>query len=165
MLALLEKMYHELGLVEELDIHPSTLKRFLLRVQENYRNNPFHNFRHSFCVTQMMYVLIHACKLYKHLSKKDLCVLITACICHDLDHPGFTNTYQINARTEIAIRYNDISPLENHHCAISFKILSQPECNIFANCSQDVFKEIRGTWRDMPRFSTRSSRKWTISTS
>lgn len=130
MLMLMEEMYYELGLVEELSIHPTTLKNFLLRVQENYRNNPFHNFRHSFCVTQMMYVLIHACKLHKHLSKKDLCVLITACICHDLDHPGFNNTYQINARTEIAIRYNDMSPLENHHCAISFKILSQPECNI-----------------------------------
>ena len=58
MLALLEEMYYELGLVgyahknkyavedkknkhlfkvEELEIHPSTLKRFLLRVQENYR--------------------------------------------------------------------------------------------------------------------------------
>ena len=51
--------------------------------------------------------------------------------------------YQINARTEIAVRYNDISPLENHHCAISFKILSQPECNIFANCTPEVFKQIR----------------------
>jgi len=143
MLMLMEQMYYELELVEELNIHPDTLKRFLLRVQENYRNNPFHNFRHSFCVTQMMYVLIHSCKLYKYLSKKDLCVLITACICHDLDHPGFNNTYQINARTEIAVRYNDISPLENHHCAISFKILSQPECNIFANCTPEVFKQIR----------------------
>ena len=28
MLSLLEEMFHELGLVEELDIHPSTLKRF-----------------------------------------------------------------------------------------------------------------------------------------
>ena len=55
MLALLEEMYYELGLVgcvnknkyqskiklllkvEELEIHPATLKRFLLRVQENYR--------------------------------------------------------------------------------------------------------------------------------
>ena len=51
--------------------------------------------------------------------------------------------YQINARTEIAVRYNDMSPLENHHCAISFKILAQPECNIFANCSPELFKEIR----------------------
>ena len=28
MLALLEDMYYELGLVDDLDIHPSTLKRF-----------------------------------------------------------------------------------------------------------------------------------------
>lgn len=144
MLVLLEEMYYALNLVDELNIHPATLKRFLLRVQENYRNNPFHNFRHSFCVTQMMYVLIHKCNLASHLSKKDICVLITSCICHDLDHPGFNNTYQVNARTEIAIRYNDMSPLENHHCAMSFKILSQPECNIFANCSEDEFNEIRG---------------------
>ena len=104
MLSLLEEMFHELGLVEELDIPPSTLKRFLLRVQENYRNNPFHNFRHAFCVTQMMYVLIHGCRLQESLSKRDICVLLTACICHDLDHPGYNNTYQINARTELAVR-------------------------------------------------------------
>ena len=139
--------------------------RFLLRVQENYRNNPFHNFRHAFCVTQMMYVLIHGCRLQESLSKRDICVLLTACICHDLDHPGYNNTYQINARTELAVRsvtallhcsrfrgkdqlsmvrYNDMSPLENHHCAVSFKILSSPECNIFANLSEEEFKEIRG---------------------
>jgi len=144
MLSLLEEMFHELGLVDELEIHPSTLKRFLLRVQENYRNNPFHNFRHAFCVTQMMYVLIHGCRLHEFLSKRDICVLLTACICHDLDHPGYNNTYQINAKTELAVRYNDMSPLENHHCAVSFKILSSPECNIFANLSEEEFKEIRG---------------------
>ena len=37
-----------------------------------------------------------------------------------------------------------MSPLENHHCAVSFKILSSPECNIFANMSEDEFKEVRG---------------------
>ena len=41
-------------------------------------------------------------------------------------------------------RYNDMSPLENHHCAVSFKILSSPDCNIFANLSEEEFKEIRG---------------------
>eukprot|EP00061_Rhincodon_typus_P016650 g44977.t1 len=51
--------------------------------------------------------------------------------------------YQINARTELAVRYNDISPLENHHCAVAFQILSQPECNIFANVDPEVFKQIR----------------------
>ncbi|XP_069115180.1 high affinity cGMP-specific 3',5'-cyclic phosphodiesterase 9A-like isoform X4 [Argopecten irradians] len=143
MLSLLEHMYHELGLVTEFNINPITLKRWLLCVQENYRNNPFHNFRHCFCVTQMMYGMIHLCKLWEKMSREDLGVLLTSCICHDLDHPGYNNTYQINARTELAIRYNDISPLENHHCAVAFKILSNPECNIFANTDKEVYKRIR----------------------
>ena len=51
--------------------------------------------------------------------------------------------YQINARTELAVRYNDISPLENHHCAVAFQILALPECNIFANVDPETFKQIR----------------------
>lgn len=34
-----------------------------LCVHDNYRNNPFHNFRHCFCVTQMMYSMIWLCRL------------------------------------------------------------------------------------------------------
>ena len=56
---------------------------------------------------------------------------------------GYHFSYQINARTELAIRYNDISPLENHHCAVAFQILSNPETNIFANVDQNTFKRIR----------------------
>lgn len=47
------------------------------------------------------------------------------------------------------MRYNDISPLENHHCAVAFQILAQPECNIFSNVQPDGFKQIRqvcGGW-------------------
>ena len=40
------------------------------------------------------------------------------------------------------VRYNDMSPLENHHCAVSFNILSAPECNIFTNLSTEEFKEV-----------------------
>lgn len=89
MLSCLEYMYHDLGLVKEFNMNPITLKRWLvtsgptvaradsvrfrglttrisvsqLAIQENYRNNPFHNFRHCFCVSQMMYGMIHLCNL------------------------------------------------------------------------------------------------------
>uniref|UniRef100_A0A8B9R1J9 Phosphodiesterase n=1 Tax=Anas platyrhynchos TaxID=8839 RepID=A0A8B9R1J9_ANAPL len=106
-------------------------------------NNPFHNFRHCFCVTQMMYSMISLCSLQEKFSQIDILILMTAAVCHDLDHPGYNNTYQINARTELAVRYNDISPLENHHCAVAFQIISQPEYNIFSNVDQDQFKQIR----------------------
>ncbi|CAF97496.1 unnamed protein product, partial [Tetraodon nigroviridis] len=168
MLSCLEYMYHDLGLVKEFNMNPITLKRWLLAIQENYRNNPFHNFRHCFCVSQMMYGMIHLCNLQvgsmlltimmlfitdpqvnpgdrdqEKLTLTDMGILMTAAVCHDLDHPGYNNTYQINARTELAVRYNDISPLENHHCAVAFQILSLPECNIFANVDLEAFKQIR----------------------
>ncbi|XP_073660642.1 high affinity cGMP-specific 3',5'-cyclic phosphodiesterase 9A isoform X3 [Tursiops truncatus] len=143
MLSCLEHMYHDLGLVRDFGINPITLKRWLLCVHDNYRNNPFHNFRHCFCVTQMMYSMTWLCGLQEKFSQMDILILMTAAICHDLDHPGYNNTYQINARTELAIRYNDISPLENHHCAVAFQILSQPECNIFSSVPAEGFKQIR----------------------
>uniref|UniRef100_A0A8D0V4U5 Phosphodiesterase n=1 Tax=Sus scrofa TaxID=9823 RepID=A0A8D0V4U5_PIG len=143
MLSCLEHMYQDLGLVRDFSINRITLKRWLLCVHDNYRNNPFHNFRHCFCVAQMMYSMIWLCGLQEKFSQIDILILMTAAICHDLDHPGYNNTYQINARTELAVRYNDISPLENHHCAVAFQILAQPDCNIFANVSRDSFRQIR----------------------
>lgn len=143
MLRCLEHMYHELGLVRDFSIDPITLKRWLLCIHDNYRNNPFHNFRHCFCVTQMMYSMIHLCSLQEKFSQMDILILMTAAVCHDLDHPGYNNTYQINAQTELAVRYNNISPLENHHCAVAFQIFSQPDWNIFSNLDPDTLKQIR----------------------
>lgn len=40
-----------------------TLSSLQLCVHDNYRNNPFHNFRHCFCVTQMMYSMVWLCGL------------------------------------------------------------------------------------------------------
>lgn len=54
MASLLEHMFFELGVVEAFKIDLPTLKRFLRCVKDNYNLNPFHNFRHCFCVTQMV---------------------------------------------------------------------------------------------------------------
>uniref|UniRef100_A0A667X6G1 High affinity cGMP-specific 3',5'-cyclic phosphodiesterase 9A n=1 Tax=Myripristis murdjan TaxID=586833 RepID=A0A667X6G1_9TELE len=124
LMSCLEHMYHDLGLVKDFNINPITLKRWLLCIHDNYRNNPFHNFRHCFCVTQMMYSMICLCSLQEKFTQVDILILMTAAVCHDLDHPGYNNT------TELAVRYNDISPLENHHCAVAFQISPSPTANI-----------------------------------
>jgi high affinity cGMP-specific 3',5'-cyclic phosphodiesterase 9 len=49
--------------------------------------------------------------------------LLTAAICHDLDHPGTNNAFQVNSSSALAVRYNDASVLENHHCATAWDIL------------------------------------------
>ncbi|XP_037086208.1 high affinity cGMP-specific 3',5'-cyclic phosphodiesterase 9A-like [Pollicipes pollicipes] len=132
MLLLLQQMFIDLELMTRFALEVSTLRRFLLRVFENYNVVPFHNFRHGFCVTQMMYSMVWACDLMSRTEPLDVFILLIACICHDLDHPGYNNIYQINAGTDLALRYNDVSPLENHHCSVAFSILHEPDSNLLA---------------------------------
>jgi hypothetical protein len=51
----------------------------------------------------------------------------------------------VNAQTELAIKYNDVSVLENHHASLLFRVLQDPECDIFCNLNDDQKKEIRRT--------------------
>ena len=51
-------------------------------------------------------------------------------------------SYQINAGTELAKKFHNISPLENHHKESAFKILSHPETNIFNACTIEEHKRI-----------------------
>lgn len=57
------------------------------------------------------------------LDKMDMLAYITAGACHDVEHPGYNNIYCMESSHGLAIRYNDVSVLENHHVAKSFEIL------------------------------------------
>ncbi|XP_068602096.1 high affinity cGMP-specific 3',5'-cyclic phosphodiesterase 9A [Brachionichthys hirsutus] len=142
-MVLLQVMYTDLEFISTFNMEPEVLQQFLFEVYRRYNNIPFHNFKHCFCVTQMMYGLIWLTDLRSRMDSMDLLIMLTSALCHDLDHTGYNNAYQINARTELALRYNDISPLENHHCAVAFQILEKAESNIFRNLSVDRYKRIR----------------------
>ncbi|XP_044141825.1 high affinity cGMP-specific 3',5'-cyclic phosphodiesterase 9A [Bufo gargarizans] len=142
MLNLLEHMFYNLNLVAHFKMEAATLRQFLRSLQDHYRQNPFHNFRHGFCVTQMMYSIISLCGLQDLLPPEDVVTLIVAALCHDVDHPGLNNNYQVNARTELASRYQNKSPLENHHCAVTMEILSRTECDIFRNVAPEQARKI-----------------------
>lgn len=46
-----------------------------------------------------MYAMILKVNLIKLIGDLRILVLITSCICHDLDHPGYNNIYQVINRT------------------------------------------------------------------
>lgn len=66
------------------------------------------------------------------LSIHDIMVGFIAAWIHDYEHPGLTNQFLIRTKHPKAVRYSDISPLENHHVAAAYKLmLSSPDLNIF----------------------------------
>ena len=48
-------------------------------------------------------------------------------------------SFQINSKSELAVRYNNDSPLENHHFTVSLEILNKSDCNIFENVPNERF--------------------------
>lgn len=53
-LHLMQTMFIDMGLVEKFQIPLATLREWLYEVYKHYNAVPFHNFRHCFCVAQMV---------------------------------------------------------------------------------------------------------------
>jgi high affinity cGMP-specific 3',5'-cyclic phosphodiesterase 9 len=143
MIILMRQMFIDLDLLAKFKIEMPVLTSWIFTIYKSYNDVPFHNFKHCFMVTQMMYGLIWLLNLTANMEHIDVFILLVSAICHDLDHPGYNNSYQINAQTELALRYNDISPLENHHCSVAFEILENKDVNIFRNFPPETYRRVR----------------------
>jgi len=51
--------------------------------------------------------------------------------------------------SELALMYNDESVLENHHLAVAFKLLQNPDCDIFVNLTRKQKQTLRKMVIDM----------------
>ena len=70
-------------------------------------------------------------------------------IVHDFDHTGFNNDYLVKTHSALALQYNDISPLENHHIASAFQLLHVPDFNFIGHFPKDVTTSFRKLVIDM----------------
>ncbi|KAH8061146.1 3',5'-cyclic-nucleotide phosphodiesterase [Aureococcus anophagefferens] len=116
-----DQLAHLVRMLENMKV-PATLRKpvedvipFVCEVKAKMPNNPYHNSRHVTDVTQCMYTLLLATKVAHRLEPIELAAAFVGAICHDLDHPGLSNTWQNNEQTELARKYDGESPLEHHH--------------------------------------------------
>jgi hypothetical protein len=122
------------------------LDSFLKTVSNNYISSVlYHNSLHGADVTQTVSLYFINSNAEEILDTKviDILSIIISSIGHDIGHPGLTNNFQINASSDMAITYNDISCLENYHTSKLFKILLTPENNIFDKLPMMDYKTIR----------------------
>ncbi|KAJ9504616.1 hypothetical protein QJQ45_030479 [Haematococcus lacustris] len=76
-------------------------------------------------------------------QRVDLLAVYLSALIHDFEHKGVNNQYLITTGDELALRYNDHSPMENHHIAAAFQLLLHDETNFFTNTNSKVREVIR----------------------
>jgi hypothetical protein len=122
----------KLGLPDVFGLTSERWRLFISQVQSYmlHYNNPYHNFYHVCDVLQTVYLMMVKFGAHCYLKDTDIFALALGALCHDLDHPGLNNPYQINSRSRLAIIYNDQSVLENYHIALAFEMFSHPNTDV-----------------------------------
>ncbi|XP_037893441.1 high affinity cAMP-specific and IBMX-insensitive 3',5'-cyclic phosphodiesterase 8 isoform X1 [Glossina fuscipes] len=130
----------------------TVFKNWFLAVESRYHaQNAYHNSTHAADVLQAIGVFL------SHFSKKEMSMdcleessALIAAVVHDIDHPGRSSAYLCNSNNPLAILYNDVTVLENHHAAYFFKLtLCDDSVNIFKNLEPDIYKSMRNIIIDM----------------
>ena len=134
------------GLINTEFINIKKLDNFLNTLSTSYKKTTlYHNALHGSDVTQTICIFF----LYSNIEKKintnilDILSIVISALGHDLGHPGYNNLYLINSKNELAIRYNDISVLENFHSSFLWSILNNSENNIFDKLEKGDYSNLR----------------------
>jgi len=137
-------MFESYNLIEKFLIDVNTLYRFLTVVSNNYHSiNAFHNFKHGFGVMHVTFNILKYGNVDKYLLDIDILSLLIAAICHDIDHTGHNNNFEIASRSSLAILYSDDMVLERHHAAMTNKLLMTPDIDFLKNVSKEDKTYIR----------------------
>ncbi|XP_061222048.1 rod cGMP-specific 3',5'-cyclic phosphodiesterase subunit beta isoform X3 [Neopsephotus bourkii] len=129
------QMYYELGVVKKFQIPQEVLVRFVYSVSKGYRKITYHNWRHGFNVAQTMFTLLMTGKLKRYYTDLEAFAMVTAALCHDIDHRGTNNLYQMKSQNPLA-KLHGSSILERHHLEFGKFLLSEESLNICQNLNR-----------------------------
>ncbi|ELW64319.1 Rod cGMP-specific 3',5'-cyclic phosphodiesterase subunit alpha [Tupaia chinensis] len=129
------QMYYELKVVDKFHIPQEALVRFMYSLSKGYRKITYHNWRHGFNVGQTMFSLLVTGKLKRYFTDLEALAMVTAAFCHDIDHRGTNNLYQMKSQNPLA-KLHGSSILERHHLEFGKTLLRDENLNIFRNLSR-----------------------------
>jgi len=121
-----------------------TVRNFLEVIESQYvEANPYHNAAHAAQVAHATVCLHRLLGLHDRMTPLDSVALIVAALTHDVNHPGYTNSFMVNTRSTLAIVYNDMSVLENHHASSTFLAMQKADCNILEGIPTENWFQLR----------------------
>ncbi|NXI95664.1 PDE2A phosphodiesterase, partial [Psophia crepitans] len=143
-------MLQDMNFINNYKRDRQTLTRFCLMVKKGYRDPPYHNWMHAFSVSHFCYLLYKNLELVNYLEDIEIFALFISCMCHDLDHRGTNNSFQVASKSVLAALYSsEGSVMERHHFAQAIAILNSQGCNIFDHFSRKDYQRMLDLMRDI----------------
>ncbi|XP_058399543.1 cone cGMP-specific 3',5'-cyclic phosphodiesterase subunit alpha' isoform X2 [Diceros bicornis minor] len=135
------RLFFEINVVEKFKVPVEVLTRWMYTVRKGYRSVTYHNWRHGFNVGQTMFTLLMTGRLKKYYTDLEAFAMLAAAFCHDIDHRGTNNLYQMKSTSPLA-RLHGSSILERHHLEYSKTLLQDESLNIFQNLNKRQFETV-----------------------
>lgn len=81
----------------------------------------------------------------QQLLPLEVFAILVAALGHDVGHLAVNNAFLVKTQHELALRYNDASPLENMHCSLLYEIIRRPggDNNVFCGLDALQWGEVR----------------------
>ncbi|KAJ3121318.1 hypothetical protein HK098_003786 [Nowakowskiella sp. JEL0407] len=139
-------MLHSKEMLMNLNINFDKFQRWILLMESEYHNHPYHNAIHAADVLHAVnYLLFDDPVISESYTPMEIFAGMIAAIGHDIDHPGLNNQFLVKSRDELAIMYSDVSVNEYHHIAHIFQTSIKSKYNIFADFTTEDYEEMRKT--------------------
>ncbi|XP_025907618.1 cone cGMP-specific 3',5'-cyclic phosphodiesterase subunit alpha' isoform X1 [Nothoprocta perdicaria] len=135
------RLFFEINVVEKFKVPAEVLTRWMYTVRKGYRDITYHNWRHGFNVGQTMFTLLMTGKIKKYYTDLEAFAMVAAAFCHDIDHRGTNNLYQMKSAAPLA-KLHGSSILERHHLEYSKTLLQDESLNIFQNLNKRQFETV-----------------------
>eukprot|EP00939_MAST-03C_sp_MAST-3C-sp1_P000239 g239.t1 len=138
------QIFRVTNILNQYKISIPVLEEFLETIHLGYKkSNPYHNATHGADVMYTMHCFFKHSSRLQNLTMPDmLAALLAACV-HDYKHDGRNNTFHKITSSNLAMRYNDRSPLENMHASEAFNVLQSDTCNILKNLTKEDYLNVR----------------------
>ncbi|KAF5830629.1 hypothetical protein DUNSADRAFT_14253 [Dunaliella salina] len=144
-------LFKRFEIAEKWQMDDQKLAKFLMKIEDGYPRNPYHNRVHAADVLRSLHVLVLRGGLidYGYCDDINLFSCYLSSIIHDYEHKGVNNDYLVRVSDDLAVLYNDRSPMENHHLAASFQLMNREEFNFMPKAPNKLRESIRKLVIDM----------------
>ena len=137
------KLFDKVCNIADIGLDHRIFSEYISEASLKYRDLPFHNFRHAVAVCHITVKFFDILTITNTINALEKFAILFSAIVHDIAHPGNTNQFEINSKSELSLIYNDNAVLENHHCSTAFLLMGKQHLDFTKSLSRDDYNKFR----------------------